>query len=132
MPVILDPYLEEAEFTNMEAAELYERIISVQNDRLKVIFENYHMNELEKIVGSVARNIKTNGYFLVRNPLSLNGCSVYMHRYEDNYNCCYHDMKMFEKVFEQCGFTLKEKQRIIHYGIEPFMLGQYIYIYQKN
>jgi len=125
---------EEQGFTNLEF--MCDDISTVDYEEK---YDNYmclgvllYMNELEKIVRSVARNIKTNGYFLVRNPLSLNGCSVYMHRYEDNYNCCYHDMKMFEKVFEQCGFTLKEKQRIIHYGIEPFMLGQYIYIYQKN
>ncbi|MBQ1522412.1 MAG: phosphotransferase, partial [Erysipelotrichaceae bacterium] len=50
-------YLDETEFNNMSAGELYEHIIKVQNERLSLILENYRLNELEKSVIEDYRSI---------------------------------------------------------------------------
>ena len=52
-----NPFMEETEFLDAEVSELYEKIIKTQNERLNVIFENYHMNELEKAVIEDYRSI---------------------------------------------------------------------------
>ena len=50
-------FLEETEFNNMSAAELYERVIKTQDERLALILENYQLNELEKSVIEDYRSI---------------------------------------------------------------------------
>ncbi len=50
-------YLDETEFNNMSAAELYEHVIKTQNERLSLIMEKYQLNELEKSVIEDYRSI---------------------------------------------------------------------------
>ena len=50
-------FLDETEFNNMSAAELYEHVIKTQDERLALILENYQPNELEKSVIEDYRSI---------------------------------------------------------------------------
>ena len=50
-------FLDETEFNNMSAAELYEYVIKIQDERLSLILENYQLNELEKSVIEDYRSI---------------------------------------------------------------------------
>lgn len=89
---------------------------------------------VENIVRSVAENLKSGGYLVVRDTLNMTETNkiYYNNPAHGSYSAVYHAQKNYENIFVRNGFEIEREEYFQSYCHRPIEVGSHGYLFRKK